>query len=490
MNAITIPTPVGAGGLPATMSSRMAEYMAQTKGAPSEFAAGVTGGFAVMSIKGKVFQLKHKGVTTPVMRAGSNPPEPASSMTVVMVKANASISKIFYEAGYQEGSAEAPDCWSANGVTPDPAAQKKQAGVCATCPRNAWGSKINETTGKSGKACQDSRRVAIVPAMEVYAPGAIDVMRNEAHDGPVLLRIPPASLGELVSYDAKVRAMGFPTFGVVTKISFDWQAAYPKIVLTPVRALGPDEEGLMWQLRDDQRVETILSITEPGGIESDAAPVPTMGAASDPAAIQARALAAFQASQAAQAPVVQPAAPAAFAPPPMAAPVAPVMAPAPDPQRAAFEAFVAQQEAAKIEAELSAKAEAEAAWLAEQAAEKQRELEHEAQEAARMAAAQAQRAQTTAAIPCPPGVDPAQWAAFQAMQAGLAAQPAPAASPAPATRRRAAPAATIPVQGAAPVAPAPTVAAPVAAPAAPAPAPVQTASPSVDALLAGLNITG
>src|SRR4051812_36891290 len=131
MNAVT---PVGKMG---SVSSVLTSYAQQHGNFNDELAAG-GGGFAVMSFKGKVWSIKYGGQE----RALTNPEtgEPRFSIEVVIVKARAVKSKIFYEAGFDDTAANSPDCFSNNGVTPDAASPKKQHTNCTLCPHNQFGS--------------------------------------------------------------------------------------------------------------------------------------------------------------------------------------------------------------------------------------------------------------------------------------------------------------------------------------------------------------
>src|SRR5262245_58923604 len=93
------------------------------KDAFDDLGAGVQGGYGHIGYKGKVWSIRHNGETTPLMREDGDGPR--NSIEVVVVKSPQVISKIWYEAGYVEGSSAAPDCFSANGLTPDPASLKK-----------------------------------------------------------------------------------------------------------------------------------------------------------------------------------------------------------------------------------------------------------------------------------------------------------------------------------------------------------------------------
>jgi hypothetical protein len=223
-----------------------------------ELSAGVHGGFGIVGYKGKTWSLRHRGEETKLMREDGDGPR--SSIEVVILKSSAHIAKIFYEAGYVEGSTAAPDCFSTNGVTPDVSSAKKQAATCATCPKNAWGSRVTPA-GKQGKACSDSKRLAVSPLNDI---------KNEAFGGPLLLRVPAASLQDLAGYGQKMNALGYPYFAVATRVSFDPAEAYPKFLFKAIRPLTDEEAKLVLELRDSPQVARILSESEftPAAVEA------------------------------------------------------------------------------------------------------------------------------------------------------------------------------------------------------------------------------
>lgn len=214
-----------------------------------ELGAGVASSYGVMGYKGKVWSTRYQGVETPLMREDGDGAR--GSIEVVIVKAAAPISKIFYKGGYTEGSTAAPDCWSANGQTPDGSVQNKVHATCADCPMNAWGSRVTEA-GKQGKACADSRRIAVVPVADID---------NELFGGPMLLRVPAASLKDLKAYGDLLNSYQYPYYAVATRISFDPKEAYPKFVFSAIRPLTDDEARKIMALRDDKRVSTVLNET-------------------------------------------------------------------------------------------------------------------------------------------------------------------------------------------------------------------------------------
>lgn len=222
----------------------------------NELAAGVSSGFGVISFRGKVWRIKYRGEERDLMRPDGD--GPAHSIEVVIVRASTIVSKIFYKEGYKEGSTESPDCFSTNGQTPDAASKNKQANTCAACPMNAWGSRITPA-GKPGKACSDSKRVVVVPLNDIA---------NEVFGGPMLLRVPAASLQDAASYATTLGQLGYPIEAVGTRIAFDTKEAYPKLLFSAIRPLTDAEADKVLSLRDDIRVARILA----EGSEHAAAP--------------------------------------------------------------------------------------------------------------------------------------------------------------------------------------------------------------------------
>lgn len=209
--------------------------------------AGITAGFAVVSVRGKVWRIKYQGEERPLLNPDRTP---MPFLDVVIVKAAPAIAKIFYINGYEEGSNDPPDCWSVNGATPDPAAPRRQSPTCAGCPQNAWGSAARNGRPSKGKACADSKRLAVVPQGDI---------KNEMYGGPMLMRVPPASLGDLKLYADSLNQMGYAAEGVVTRIGFDFEAEYPALTFQPLRALNDDEYALVEQHLAGQVVDRILN---------------------------------------------------------------------------------------------------------------------------------------------------------------------------------------------------------------------------------------
>lgn len=222
----------------------------------SDLTSHSSGGFPIISIKGKIFTLVRDG-DRKVLPNPKDPDSPATSIDVVVVKANKGTSKVFYAGGYSEGGDQKkPDCFSNTGDKPDPSVKSPQSKSCAICPHNQWGSRTGENGGK-GKSCQDSVRIAI----------AAPTMLND----PMLLRVPPASIRALGEFGSACAKRGLPYNAVVAKLGFDMESPTPKLVFKPVGML--DDKGFS-QVQEVAASDTVANILGKVG-SPEALPAPT-----------------------------------------------------------------------------------------------------------------------------------------------------------------------------------------------------------------------
>lgn len=218
-----------------------------------DLSAGVSGGFGVLSFRGSKWRVKHGGEEIPLTDSEG---DPISSLRVVLVKANKNVSKNYYGKQYEEGSVDQPDCFSIDGVRPDPSVVDPVNDVCATCPKNVFGSRITES-GKKAKACSDNRRVAVIPEGD---------LANERFGGPMLLRVPPTSLTNLANYGKQFKGTNHRYNTVVTRVSFDMDTSYPHLMFKAVRPLTEDEgEQLLGLLQDPEFVAKVESVLAKAG---------------------------------------------------------------------------------------------------------------------------------------------------------------------------------------------------------------------------------
>ena len=204
--------------------------------------AGIsTGGHHKISIKGSRWRLQDV--------QGNEQVIPTFHLDVIIVAANANLSKVFYATKYDKDSEPlAPDCFSDNGVGPSSRATKPQASSCATCPHNVWGSVVTEA-GKKTRACGDSKKVAVVLA--------------DNPDGPVYeLKIPAASMANFANTVNQVLQHIKDINGhlelLVFRLSFDSTADFPKILFEPLGYITEEQGSVVERIVGKQEVVKIV----------------------------------------------------------------------------------------------------------------------------------------------------------------------------------------------------------------------------------------
>jgi len=332
------------GGQSANLPASLRNIMQQMP--QSEMQENVNQSFGVVSIKGKVFSIKFGGVTTPLTINANGMQYAAPYFDVVLPKANGNLSKTYYKGGYVDGSEDSPDCWSEDGQFPMGPVEKRpidpRTGTpctsCAMCPMNQYGSRISDS-GRKGKACADTRKVIVLPCVPTGQKDAnghdVTVMDHEniKFGGPMLLRVPAASLKVFAEYDRKLSEMGLSYFTVVTRMMFDTTEAFPKFVLQPVRVLTEQEGAHVAEIRESAHVQQMLvgvqantpATAGPTGMEHLAGQTPPAALMAPPAPTPVPVQAA---PQPAPLPVQNAPAPSPL-PPPLPSNVVPMTAPAP-----------------------------------------------------------------------------------------------------------------------------------------------------------------
>jgi len=239
------------GGLPA--------YLKGTDDATNSLAGTGDGGLGArrISIKGGVFREFIGGKEYRVSED--------RSMNVVIVKAAAKVSRIFYSGSYVEGEAVSPTCWSSDSQRPDERVKDKQAATCLSCPQNIKGSGQGES-----RACRYQQRLAVV------LEGDID--KKEVYQ----LVLPPTSVfgdGEkgrlpLQAYARHLKNHGTPITGVVTEMRFDTASPTPKLIFKPVRPVTEEEFNAVQELKDSPEAVAAITLTvaQTDGVKDKARP--------------------------------------------------------------------------------------------------------------------------------------------------------------------------------------------------------------------------
>jgi hypothetical protein len=249
--------------VPAHLAARMGKPSALAQA----LAGGIAGGgdFPRISIKGARFRIVEGGAETVLNQ---------TTLDVVVVGANPRLSKAWYGKEWNKDSEPtAPDCYSLDGVSPHPDATNPQCDLCASCPHNAWGSKI-APNGQQLKACSDKKRLAVVAADDA--------------EGPVyLLEVTPAALKGLNAYQKELSMRGIAPEIVRTRVSFDTDASFPKLQFGFGGFLDADTMAAVDDLFGSDKVKEItgeVQAEKPAALPPPAArPSPVRQAAPAPA---------------------------------------------------------------------------------------------------------------------------------------------------------------------------------------------------------------
>jgi len=95
--------------------------------------------------------------------AYSGEPLPDNKLDCIIVASTHT--NLYYEGTYDPNNIASPICYAysddGGDMVPHPSAPSPQGSDCASCPKNQWGSSPN---GGKGKACKNSRTLAVIPA--------------------------------------------------------------------------------------------------------------------------------------------------------------------------------------------------------------------------------------------------------------------------------------------------------------------------------------
>lgn len=149
----------------------------------------------------------------------------------------------FYTQAYNANDLKPPVCFAIakerDEMAPHKEAAEPQNATCEECPMNAWGS---DPKGGKGKACRNLIRLAV---------GPVDATDDTE---PMILRIPPTSLGAWGKLVRDLQQLGLIPMQVSTNISFEPSAAFPKLKFTIDKP--HDQIQLFWKLRE--RAQALL----------------------------------------------------------------------------------------------------------------------------------------------------------------------------------------------------------------------------------------
>lgn len=245
------------GSLPAEFAAFAAELGDNTTG------AGVT--VPSLSPQGKVWTVSIDGQKTKLEKTDNDGERvPVSVMRVVILDANKRRGRAYYEGAYDPAKESAPICWSDDGIAPDATVKDKKSAKCADCPLAVKGSKVTDQ-GKGIAACSQHRMLAVVPAHKLdFEPLRLKIAMTSDWDkeSPAAAKNTAEGWFAFSNYLDFLKSMGVPhTALIVTKMKFDQEAAYPKILFGADRPLNGEELAQVVPLAKSEKVSQLLAGT-------------------------------------------------------------------------------------------------------------------------------------------------------------------------------------------------------------------------------------
>lgn len=209
-----------------------------------------------LSYEGKTWTIVVNGNKTKLQAKNSDGDMvPIPIMRAIVLGYNPDRGRAYYPGTYNPAQSAQPDCWSPDGKDPDPSSKNRQSTSCNGCPMSVKGSKVDN--GREMIACGSHRMVAVAPAFEIE------------HD-PLRLKIAVTS-----DYDKEVVEHGWFAFRqyadflkskgishtalVVTKIKFDNNQAYPKLLFAIDRLLSQAEVEQVKRALQNPKLQDVLT---------------------------------------------------------------------------------------------------------------------------------------------------------------------------------------------------------------------------------------
>lgn len=207
-------------------------------------------------------------------------PLPNNQMAVVIL--DSILENVFYEGKYDPDTPQGPTCFAFGREEKTLAphtivieagnAQCGASGLCDGCEMNEWGS---SDVGR-GKACRNTRRLAMIPAGTFNQADKFELIEDEEHFASTaigFMKLPVTSVKGYASFVKQVAgALRRPPFGIVTKVKVvpDPKSQF-KVVFEPIMNL-PDELMSAIMQRHEEAKSTIDFPYQPN--DEEAAPPP------------------------------------------------------------------------------------------------------------------------------------------------------------------------------------------------------------------------
>lgn len=215
-----------------------------------------------LTYEGKTWTISLNGEKTKLVRTTDDgDTEPLSTMRVVVLDYAKYCGRAFYEGAYDPAKPGKPLCWSDDGIKPHISVEAKQSDTCESCPMSIKGSKINDN-GKEVTACSRHRMLSVVPAHDLsFTPLRLKIAQTSDWDSksPQLAAQGWFAWSNFVKY---LNTRGSPhTARFVTKMRFDTNVAWPKIVFAHDQWLPEEQLNVTRVLSKSDNVKALLGGT-------------------------------------------------------------------------------------------------------------------------------------------------------------------------------------------------------------------------------------
>ena len=212
-----------------------------------------------LTFEGKVWAIGLNGEKTKLIKKDADGDEqPIGVMRVVILDYAKRRGRAYYEGAYDPAKPGVPLCWSTDGNVPDEDVKEPCSAKCDTCEWSKKGSKISENN-KAVTACSQHRMVVVVPANKLdFTPLRLKLAITSDYDG----QSPDheaAGWYAFSGYTDMLRARQVShTAMVVTKMKFDPNVAYPKVLFAADKPLKAEELKELIPIVKSEAVTSLL----------------------------------------------------------------------------------------------------------------------------------------------------------------------------------------------------------------------------------------
>lgn len=183
-------------------------------------------------------------------------------LRVVVLDYAERMGRTYYPGEYDPDKPGQPECWSDDGRKPHQAVQEPKCDSCESCPMAVKGSKIS-AQGKAVTACSQHRMIVVVPAngLGEFPPLRLKLAVTSNYD-----KKSPELEAEgwfaFQQYTDLMRARNVKhSAQLVTKMKFDPNVDYAKVIFSPDRWLTDSEKAIVGPMTRLPAVKQLLSGT-------------------------------------------------------------------------------------------------------------------------------------------------------------------------------------------------------------------------------------